>query len=186
MFPVSCTIVAFPWGPAVAWEGVEGSPPYPHLNSIFRVQRTSKRGCVRRVRYGRIILPHVCCPVSPPPRAPPSLCFGASNQPIDCSVCEEGYAPGLSYGCNSCSDGVSLMVTAVVLIAVAVVVVVIIGLDLTAVGGAAGSATSRRGLDAKFRRLKAFIPFHSLKIAVVSWQIITQVSWSGGSGGLIH
>lgn len=67
------------------------------------------------------------------------------------------------------------MATAIVLILVAVIVVVAIILDLTAVVAPA-SPTNRGRCGAGYRRLKAMIPFQSLKIVVVSWQIITQAS----------
>lgn len=145
------------------------------------------RGASRTASAGFRTLSNSCVhhvlPAQLPPRAsshtsPPAV--RASNRPSDCSVCEEGYAPGLSYGCNSCSSGGTLMATAVVFIFIAVVVLVAILLDLMAVGAAAPLTGRRNGLDAKFRRLKDFIPFHSLKIAVVSWQIITQARVGGG------
>ena len=94
-------------------------------------------------------------------------------------MCEEGYAPGVAFSCSSCSDGRSLIATAVALSLVAVALVVAIILDLTAVVAVAASPTSRNGCGAGYRRLKAAIPFQSLKIVVVSWQIITQVSMLG-------
>ena len=111
-----------------------------------------------------------------PPHPYPSRAVGVSNGLLkDCSVCQEGYAPGLSFSCNSCSDSSGVMALAIVLIIIIVSFVVAVLFDLTVVGTAA-SPPSGHGCGARLTRLKAKFPFQSLKIAVVSWQIITQAS----------
>lgn len=57
-----------------------------------------------------------------------------------------------------------------------VIVVVAILVNLTSV---AAEPARKNGCAAGFQRLTAGVRFQSLKIAVVSWQIITQVSGPG-------
>lgn len=103
--------------------------------------------------------------------------FVPFQQP-DCAVCEEGYAPGLSFSCSSCSDegnrALRVFVAAVIVVLVVAVGIAVL-VDLTTVRAKPGRKDC---CAAGFRRLQGSIRFQSLKIAVVTWQIITQVTCS--------
>ena len=87
----------------------------------------------------------------------------------DCSVCSENYAPNLSFTCRKCFDRRVGVATAVVLavLVLAVGLVVILYLVSAEEGGAG------RGI---VNRVMKRIPMQSVKIIIVVWQILTQVS----------
>lgn len=90
----------------------------------------------------------------------------------DCAVCSEGYAESLSYTCTDCSDR-----KATVVAFVALPVAVIAGLAfLTFMVSKEGDAPPVR----RYHRLKQLLPLQSLKIVIVVWQILTEVSQSPG------
>lgn len=98
-----------------------------------------------------------------------------ANNP-DCASCEEGYAPGLLFSCSSCSNGnhgAKVVVAAILLVLTILVVAILI--DLTDVRA---TPARKNRCTTGFRRLKDNFPFQSLKIAVLSWSIITQASTS--------
>lgn len=83
-------------------------------------------------------------------------------------MCSEGYADSLSYTCKSCSDG-----TATAMAFVASPVAVILGLVFVAY-----MVTKERDAQRsrQYHRLKQLLPLQSLKIVIVVWQILTEVS----------
>ena len=85
----------------------------------------------------------------------------------------DGYARGLGYLCTECSDERrGALIAAVVVIVVLVVVAVMMGVHSFA--SDTRRATSQPcGCGGRFRRMAVH---QSLKIMVVSWQIVTQAS----------
>lgn len=104
----------------------------------------------------------------------------------DCAVCAEGYAPSIIGGCYKCTRS---SVTSAVGLAVAVLALTL-GLvielwDLVAVVDGNGSVEAKQEGEKGFRKwklsscrscLKTMFPVTSIKIVVVVWQILTQVS----------
>lgn len=86
---------------------------------------------------------------------------------LDCSVCSKGYGAPLAYTCRRCSDvNVTLVAVALAIVLLAVVAAVwrmVFYQQGTAAGGIIG-------------RLEAVLPLQSLKIIIVAWQIVIQVS----------
>ena len=93
----------------------------------------------------------------------------AGRSRTDCSVCSGGYTAELSFTCSKCSHsagGIALaaiLAVAVLVVAVAVVLYVM-------------SGQVEAGRQGMVERLGRFIPLHSVKIVIVAWQILTQVS----------
>lgn len=86
----------------------------------------------------------------------------------DCAVCSDGYAESLSYTCSSCSNRKARVVAMVALPITALLGVVFVGYMVS------------KERDAQpvghFHRLKRLLPLQSLKIVIVVWQILTEVS----------
>ncbi|CAN0122023.1 unnamed protein product [Ectocarpus sp. 6 AP-2014] len=84
-----------------------------------------------------------------------------------CSICSDGYASNLGYSCSKCfsrSGGIVFALgMAVLALFVAVVVITYI---------MSGEAGERRMYV--FERLGWYVPLQSVKIVIVSWQILTQ------------
>ena len=87
----------------------------------------------------------------------------------DCSVCSKDYSPGLGRTCTKCSDSKVGVVLAIVLGALGTAVGVIVTLHVLS---EEKEGTGRGIVD----RITRIIPFHTLKIVVVAWQILTQVN----------
>ncbi|CAN0428572.1 unnamed protein product [Ascophyllum nodosum] len=84
-----------------------------------------------------------------------------------CSVCSKDYSPGLGRTCTKCSDSKVGIVLAIVLGALGTAVGVIVTLHVLS---EEKEGTGRGIVD----RITRIIPFHTLKIVVVAWQILTQ------------
>lgn len=85
----------------------------------------------------------------------------------DCSLCSEGYVETLAFRCSKCSDGK----VAVSIVIVAFVILVALAFVWQMVSIAKKDTT--RGIVASLGRV---LPLQSIKIIVVVWQIVTQVS----------
>ena len=87
-----------------------------------------------------------------------------------CSICSEGYSESLSFSCRKCSEDssdailTSLIVSFVGLGSICILVSYLTSSDIS---------ESKKGLIGLF---KTYIPLQSLKILVVTWQILTQFS----------
>lgn len=89
--------------------------------------------------------------------------FGA-----DCAVCSDGHTEKLSFTCTKCSDGASGVAVVVLLVLAAVIVAVaVVSYVMSGESGGKG-----RGL---VERVARYVPLQSVKIVIVSWQILTQV-----------
>lgn len=88
----------------------------------------------------------------------------------DCSVCSEGYTASLGFVCTKCSDDIAGGIT-IAAVGSIIFVFVFIAFIIHMLSGMSKDAD--RGLVA---RVTSFIPLHTVKIIVVVWQIITQVS----------
>ena len=135
----------------------------------------------------------ICCPSPREPlpsalwvfHALASTAFGCitnpasanSHAPTDCAVCEDDYAAALLYTCSKCSgaDGVVVAILALALASV-VFAAVVVHLLSAPVNPALIDARPTM-IRTKLREVMQAIPSQALKTIVVSWQILTQVSW---------
>ncbi|CAM9650623.1 unnamed protein product [Scytosiphon promiscuus] len=84
-----------------------------------------------------------------------------------CAVCNSGYCPQLGFSCATCSDSVGGVVFAAVVVAlVLLVAVAVVSYLMPGDGGG-----PKLGLVARIAR---HVPLQSVKIVIVSWQILTQ------------
>lgn len=90
----------------------------------------------------------------------------------DCSVCQDGYAATLAFICARCSGSgqAAVLSVAMVFMVIAVGVVVYI---VTFLVSTRPTETSDNRLHARVLRA---LPLASVKIIVVVWQILSQVS----------
>ena len=98
----------------------------------------------------------------------PSTAF-LTSMTTDCSVCSKDYSPVLRRTCSKCSDSKVGIVLAIVLGTLGTALGVIVALHLLS---EEKEGTGRGIVD----RIMRIIPFHTLKIVVVAWQILTQVN----------
>ena len=86
-----------------------------------------------------------------------------------CSICSEGYSEHLSFSCRECSDNnTDTIIVAVILSVVGLIVIVALASYLTS-----SEIDSSLGISGVVKR---YIPLQSLKIVIVTWQILTQFS----------
>ena len=86
-----------------------------------------------------------------------------------CSICSEGYSEHLSFSCRECSDdNTDTIIAATILSVVGLIVVSMLAYYLTS-----SELDSNVGLSGVMKR---YIPLQSLKIVVVTWQILNQFS----------
>lgn len=94
----------------------------------------------------------------------------------DCSICSDGYASNLGYTCSKCFGRASGIAFAVGMAVLAVFVAVVVIMYIMS-----GEAGGRRIYV--FERFGWYVPLQSVKIVIVSWQILTQVgmgsTWVG-------
>lgn len=86
----------------------------------------------------------------------------------DCAICSDGYTAGLGFACDKCSNTAGGIVLAVFFVVIALVVVVSIACYLI-------FYEHERGRQGLVERMARYVPLQSLKVVIVSWQIITQV-----------
>ncbi|CAN0460501.1 unnamed protein product, partial [Ectocarpus sp. 12 AP-2014] len=84
-----------------------------------------------------------------------------------CSICSDGYASNLGYTCSKCFSRSGGIVFAVGMAVLAVFVAVVVIMYIMS-----GEAGERRIYV--LERLGWYVPLQSVKIVVVSWQIVTQ------------
>lgn len=84
-------------------------------------------------------------------------------------MCSSGYTGGLSFTCSKCSSSAGGVVLAAFLAVVALVVAVAVVVYV--MSGKAGA-----GRGGMVDRVGRYIPLQSVKIVIVAWQILTQVS----------
>lgn len=88
----------------------------------------------------------------------------------DCSVCSEGYTASLGFVCTKCSDNIT---GDIALATVGAIVFLFVVVSFISYLLSAESEDDDRGILARVTR---FVPLSSVKIVIVVWQIITQVS----------
>ena len=93
--------------------------------------------------------------------------FLARPSAVDCAVCSQGYAGTLYYYCSKCSEASSIVSY--------VCTIIIAGLLGPLVAYYMVSIEELRTSWVSFDRVKAVLPLQSVKIIVISWQIVTQV-----------
>ena len=87
----------------------------------------------------------------------------------DCSVCSKNYVRGLRFSCRECSDRTVSMAIAIVLAVLALAC----GLGIIFYLVYIEEGDTEQGI---VDRIKRRVPMQPLKIIIVLWQIITQVS----------
>ncbi|CAM9790810.1 unnamed protein product [Scytosiphon promiscuus] len=87
-----------------------------------------------------------------------------------CAVCENGYAPSLSYTCTRCSSSTRLGFLAATIVAALAVVSAIIAIFKLLMS----NELEDRNIGWFNRRVLRALPVQALKIIVVMWQILTQ------------
>lgn len=90
---------------------------------------------------------------------------------IDCSICSEGYTEQLSFRCGKCPENSAGGIAVAVVLAVVVLLVAAAAVSYL-MSGEAGVSRERGVIE----RLTQYIPLQSVKIVIVAWQILTQVS----------
>lgn len=86
----------------------------------------------------------------------------------DCSICSDGYTEGIGFTCDKCFNRSGGIVLAVVMFGAAVFAITLLARYLVS----EEFDHSRMGF---LKSLLRYIPLQSVKIAIVSWQILTQV-----------
>ena len=99
-----------------------------------------------------------------PPLARPSVVIRTA---VDCAVCSQGYAGTLSYHCSKCSEASSIVSSVCTIIITGLLGLLFVYYMVSI----EGVRTPRVSFD----RVKAVLPLQSVKIIVISWQIVTQV-----------
>ena len=87
----------------------------------------------------------------------------------DCSVCSTSYTANLNFRCTPCTGRKWGIAIASIVGGVSLAIGIVVVLYLSS----AGMRGSRRSM---VNRVARFVPFQSLKIIIVAWQIVTQVS----------
>ena len=92
----------------------------------------------------------------------------------DCAICSDGFSGSFRFICKRCSNSIGGIIVAIVfvlalLIAVMLAVSYLLSTELD-------RGTQRR---ACVERLMRYIPMQSVKVVIVTWQIVIQVRWSG-------
>ena len=89
----------------------------------------------------------------------------------DCSVCSDGYSEKLGFTCSKCSkdSAVGIVVAAILSIAALFAAVCVVWYLIS---GEAGLSAGQGVIGF----LTRYIPLQSVKIVIVAWQILTQVS----------
>ncbi|CAM9683309.1 unnamed protein product, partial [Choristocarpus tenellus] len=92
----------------------------------------------------------------------------------DCAVCDDGFAPGLSYSCSECDDSRKSLALGIGIFSLALIVLVVSGgIRFLITASSLRLKNLHGGLS---HRIKRMISFQGLKILVVTWQIVTQFS----------
>lgn len=87
---------------------------------------------------------------------------------VDCSVCIDNYVKGTGFTCTKCSENIWGIVAAVTTLVISVLIAFAAVKYVMSV-----EKSTRPGIIARiFRR----VPLQSVKIVIVAWQILTQVS----------
>ena len=86
----------------------------------------------------------------------------------DCAVCSDRYTARIGFNCDKCSDSTGGIILAIFLAGVAVFVVIVVACYIVS----GEQDRERKGL---IERTMRYIPFQSLKIVIVTWQILTKV-----------
>ena len=118
-----------------------------------------------------------CCPIRPQINVdmPRSCTCSPGCWPLlfwtDCSICSDGYTAQLGFSCNECSENNSRGIAVAVVLVVAVVIAAVSMISYV-MSGEAGLGAGQGVIDC----LTRYIPLQSVKIVIVAWQILTQVS----------
>lgn len=90
----------------------------------------------------------------------------------DCSLCEDGYTSGVGFSCIKCTPSNKKLSIALVATLAVILVVACVAIVLHLLSGEM-TGTGRGCIDRMARR----IPLQSVKVIIVAWQILTQVSY---------
>ena len=97
------------------------------------------------------------------------LTLGGCRGLTDCAICSEGYTTNMGFPCRKCLDTTSGVALAVVITIAVVLAVAVLTSYLIS-----GVKVQGRG-GGKIECLTRYIPLQSVKIVIVTWQILTQV-----------
>ena len=89
----------------------------------------------------------------------------------DCSVCSDGYSAQLSFVCSKCPENNAAGIVVAVALAIGALFVAVAVVSYV-MSGEAGLGAGQGLVE----RLARYIPLQSVKIVIVAWQILTQVS----------
>ena len=91
----------------------------------------------------------------------------------DCVIFSDGYSASLGFTCKICSNGTGEFVVAIVFASALFLAVILAVLYLL-------STELERGTERVCaERLMRYIPMQSVKVVIVTWQIVAQVRWDG-------
>lgn len=132
-------------------------------------------GCFRLLLPGQYAAPALSRSTSSPPGPPV------------CAVCADGYTSDIGYACSRCTSGRRAATIAVISVLLLAVVALTVALGVrhlrsrrdeahAPTGGGSGAASRAGGVARIGSRLWRSRVTQTVKIIVVSWQIITQAS----------
>ena len=101
-------------------------------------------------------------------------CRNCAINQADCAICSDGFSGSFGFICKRCSNSIGGVVVAIVFVLAFLVAVILAVSDLLSTELDRG--TQRR---ACVERLMRYIPMQSVKVVIVTWQIVIQVRWSG-------
>ena len=101
-------------------------------------------------------------------------CRNCAINQADCAICSDGFSGGFGFICKRCSNSIGGIVVAIVFV-LALLVAVILAVSYLL------STELERGIQGRacVERLMRYIPMQSVKVVIVTWQIVIQVRWSG-------
>lgn len=95
-------------------------------------------------------------------------------------MCTDGYAPGLGYICNECSKSLTIFYAVITVVIFIVILLAGVYMVRALIFGSGATPERRSSGRMKLSDLRRLIPFQSLKVLIVTWQIIIQVSIRAG------
>ena len=101
-------------------------------------------------------------------------CRNCAVNQADCAICSDGFSGSLGFICKRCSKSIGGIVVAIVFVLAHLVAVILAVSYLLSTELDRGTQTR-----ACVERLMRYIPMQSVKVVIVTWQIVIQVRWSG-------
>ena len=92
----------------------------------------------------------------------------------DCAICSDGFSASLGFICKTCFNSTGGIVVAIVF-----VLALLVGVILAVSYLLSTELDRETKIRACVERLMRCIPMQSVKVIIVTWQIVIQVRWSG-------